>query len=133
MAAVVSRGFPACERGLNSAAETLTELTRGRETAAVPLSRVRLDVLALAAAMLAAAAFRFSWLDLMEFKADEANACRLALHVLGYSEPGVGRFFPTAGLVSSVGVPNPPLFVYLMALPLAVARSPIAAVALIAG
>jgi hypothetical protein len=65
----------------------------------------------------------------MEFKGDEANACRLALHVLGYSEPGVGRFFPTAGLVSSVGVPNPPLFVYLVALPLAFVRSPIAAAA----
>jgi hypothetical protein len=68
----------------------------------------------------------------MEFKGDEANACRLALHVLGYSEPGVGRFFPTAGLVSSISVPNPPLFVYLVAVPLAVVRSPLAPAACIA-
>jgi hypothetical protein len=30
----------------------------------------------------AAAAVRLLWLDLMEFKADEADACRLALHAL---------------------------------------------------
>ena len=80
----------------------------------------------------AASASRFSWLNLMEFKGDEATACRLALHVLGYREPGVGSFFPTAGLVSSVGVPNPPLFVYLVALPLAVVRSPLAAAVCVA-
>ena len=80
----------------------------------------------------AAAVSRFAWLDLMEFKGDEANACRLALHVLGYREPGVRSFFPTEGLVSSVGVPNPPLFIYLIALPLAVVRSPIAAAACVA-
>jgi len=80
----------------------------------------------------AAAATRFSWLNLMEFKGDEAEACRLALHALGYSEPGIGRFFPTEGLTSSIGVPNPPLFVYLMAVPLAIVRSPIAAVSVVA-
>lgn len=94
--------------------------------------RARPDLVALAATLAVAAVARLSWLDLMEFKGDEANACRLALHVLGYSEPGIGRFFPTAGLVSSVGVPNPPLFVYLVAIPLAIVRSPIAVAAAIA-
>src|SRR5438105_2085906 len=84
------------------------------------------------AVVVAAAAARFCWLDLMEFKADEAEATRLALHALGFTEPGVGRFFPTQGLISSVGVPNPPLFVYIVAVPMAVVRSPIAAAALIA-
>ena len=85
------------------------------------------------AGVVAVAAFtRLFRLDLMEFKADEAEACRLALHVLGYGEPGVGRFFPTQGLASSVGVPNAPLFIYLVALPLAVVRSPIAVAVAIA-
>jgi 4-amino-4-deoxy-L-arabinose transferase-like glycosyltransferase len=79
-----------------------------------------------------AAVTRFARLDLMEFKADEAEACRLALHVLGQAEPGVGEFFPTAGLVASVGIPNPPLFVYLLALPLAVTRTPLAAAVFVA-
>ena len=87
---------------------------------------------ALAAVLVIAAGTRFAWLDLMEFKGDEAAACRLGLHVLGFSEPGVGRFFPTAGLTSSIGVPNPPLFVYLLAVPLAIVRSPIAAAAFVA-
>ena len=94
--------------------------------------RARPDAVALAAILAVAAFVRFFRLDLMEFKADEANACRLALHVLGYSEPGIGRFFPTAGLTSSVGIPNPPLFVYLVAIPLRVVRSPLAAAAAIA-
>ena len=91
-----------------------------------------LDAVVLAGIVAVAAATRFSWLDLMEFKGDEAQACRLALHVLGFSEPGVGRFFPTEGLISSIGVPNPPLFVYLVSLPLLIVRSPLAAVTAIA-
>jgi Dolichyl-phosphate-mannose-protein mannosyltransferase len=102
------------------------------KTPAVRSSRVRPDVVLPAAILAAASVARFSWLDLMEFKGDEANAARLALHVLGYSEPGVGRFFPTAGLVSSIGIPNPPLFVYLVAIPMAIVHSPIAAAAAIA-
>ena len=98
-------------------------MSKGRPTAA----RV-----ALTAIMIVAALTRLVRLDLMEFKADEAEACRLALHALGYGEPGVGHFFPTAGLQASVGIPNPPLFVYLVALPLAVVRSPIAVAAAIA-
>ena len=106
------------------------------EVTARPLAIARQRItpagLALGVTIAAAAATRFSWLNLMEFKGDEAEACRLALHALGYSEPGVGRFFPTQGLTSSIGVPNPPLFVYLMAVPLAIVRSPIAAVSVVA-
>jgi hypothetical protein len=40
----------------------------------------------------------------MEFKADEADACRLALHTLGRSEPGVGTYFATSGTISSLGI-----------------------------
>jgi hypothetical protein len=70
----------------------------------------------------------------MEFKADEAQACRLALQVVdglrGHLPAGQG--FPLAGLLSSVGVPNPPLFIYLLALPLALWRDPLAAAIFIA-
>ena len=95
-------------------------------------SWLRLDALALFTILVVAAIVRFVDLDLMEFKADEAEATRLALHVLGLSEPGVGRFFPTAGLTSSVGTLNPPLFIYLIALPLAIVRSPLAAAGFVA-
>jgi 4-amino-4-deoxy-L-arabinose transferase-like glycosyltransferase len=80
----------------------------------------------------AAAVARLLWLDLMEFKADEAEACRLALHALGHSEPGVGKYFPTSGTVSSLGFSFPPLFIYVLALPLAIARNPVAAAGFIA-
>ncbi|MGZ4314629.1 MAG: hypothetical protein ACXVRK_01780 [Gaiellaceae bacterium] len=93
---------------------------------------VRWDHVVVFCIVLVAAAARFYRLDLMEFKGDEAGVYRLALHALGYSEPGVGRFFPTEGIPSSVGIPNTPLFVYLVALPVAVVRSPLAPVGLIA-
>lgn len=96
------------------------------------VAAVRMDVLAIGVTVAAAAATRFSWLDLMEFKADESEASRLGLHVLGYTEPGAGHFFPTEGLISSLGIPNPPLFVYLVAIPLAVVRSPLAVAGFIA-
>jgi hypothetical protein len=99
----------------------------------LPATRRSRIELVLVIAIVAVAAFtRLAWLNLMEFKADEAEAYRLALHVLGYSEPNVGRFFPTAGLISSLHVPNPPLFVWLLALPVAVVRSPLAAASAVA-
>jgi hypothetical protein len=94
-------------------------------------SRHRVGLI-LSATIVLAAAVRLVRLDLMEFKEDESEACRLALHVLGRSEPGLGTFFPTTGLEASVGIPNPPLFVYLMALPLAVMSTPMAAVVFVA-
>jgi len=95
-----------------------------------PLGR-RAELAALALILVAAAVTRLVRLDLMEFKADEAEAMRLALHVLGHAEPGVGTFFPTAGLVASVDVPNPPLFPYLLAVPLALHRSALTAAAFV--
>jgi hypothetical protein len=88
---------------------------------------------ALVAILAVAALLRLWRLDLMEFKADEAQACQLALQVLGHlrgSAPA-GQDFPLVGLLSSVGVPNPPLFIYLVALPLAFVRDPLAAAAFI--
>lgn len=97
-----------------------------------PLSRGERTALAV---VLGVAALARLWrLDLMEFKADEAEACRLALQVIaglaGHLRPG--QPFPLVGLLSSVGVPNPPLFIYLLALPLALWRDPLAAAGFIA-
>jgi len=91
------------------------------------LSLTREQVL-LGLILLVAAFGRFWRLDLMEFKADEAEAFRLACQVLGKPLAGSSDTFPLAGLTASIGVRNPPLFIYLIALPLVVAPSPFAAV-----
>jgi 4-amino-4-deoxy-L-arabinose transferase-like glycosyltransferase len=58
--------------------------------------------------MLAAGFFRLSYLDYMEYKADERYAFLLAKDLVKE-----GRF-PLKGLGASVGVANPPLFIYLI-------------------
>jgi 4-amino-4-deoxy-L-arabinose transferase-like glycosyltransferase len=63
-------------------------------------------------------------LDLVEFKLDEAIAVDLARRLLD------GDFL-TVGLRSSVGAHNPPLFVYLTAIPLALRDDPLAATAFV--
>ncbi|MDD9941139.1 MAG: hypothetical protein OXU20_08885 [Myxococcales bacterium] len=57
-------------------------------------------------------------LDLMEFKGDEAGVIDLALPL------ALGREWPLKGLVSSVGIHNPPLFIYLVAIPTAILPDP---------
>ncbi|HVW20522.1 MAG TPA: glycosyltransferase family 39 protein [Opitutaceae bacterium] len=82
--------------------------------------------IALAVILALAALVRLWRLDLMEFKSDEAQACQLALQIAAHEH------FPLTGLQASVGVPNPPLFVYLLALPLGLSADPVAAAAAIA-
>src|SRR5262245_6126572 len=74
----------------------------------------------LAGILALAAWLRLRELELMEFKLDEADAVELARGVLHGTLPAVG-------LTSSVGAKNPPLFVYLEAIPLAVWDDPRAA------
>ena len=99
-----------------------------------PASRRAAERLALAAILAVAAGVRLWRLDLMEFKGDEAQACRLAVQVVdvlkGHAVPG--EHLPLVGLMASVGVPNPPLFVYLLAVPLVFFATPLAAAAMIA-
>jgi len=74
----------------------------------------------LLAAVLALGAYlRFSHLGLLEFQGDEAYAANLALEFVKH-----GRF-PSAGLMSSVGVTNPPLFIYLLIPLFAVCANPV--------
>jgi 4-amino-4-deoxy-L-arabinose transferase-like glycosyltransferase len=81
--------------------------------------------LAAAAGIVALAGWlRLRGLGLVEFKSDEATGVDLARRLLDGT-------FPTVGLRSSVGALNPPLFVYLTAIPFAVSDDPLAATAFV--
>ena len=82
------------------------------------------ELLGLAGILGLSAWLRFRHLNLVEFKLDEANATDLRATLLDGT-------FPTVGLASSVGALNPPLFVYLTAIPLAVYDDPLAATAFV--
>ncbi len=76
--------------------------------------------------LLLAAGLRFYRLDLVEYKLDEANLSRMALDM------ATGRGIPLRGIGSSVGLPNGPLSVWLLAIPYAFSRSPIVATGFVA-
>jgi 4-amino-4-deoxy-L-arabinose transferase-like glycosyltransferase len=79
------------------------------------------EYVALVVLLLLAAVLRLGAPGITEFKRDEANLSQRALDLVH------GRDFPLLGLSSSVGVPNPPISVYLFAVPYALDSSPIAA------
>jgi 4-amino-4-deoxy-L-arabinose transferase-like glycosyltransferase len=81
--------------------------------------RSRSHWLLLAAIVLLGGWPRFSRLDLMEFKSDERELHRLAVK----QASGQWQF---SGLVSSTGLRNPPMAVYLYAIPALVSSDPIA-------
>jgi hypothetical protein len=89
------------------------------------VARGRWELLVLLGIAALAAWLRLRRLDLVEFKVDEAIAIDMARGVLD-------GHFPTAGLTSSTGARNPPLLIYLMAIPLAVRDDPVAATAFVA-
>ncbi|MBM3859908.1 MAG: hypothetical protein FJ395_09695 [Verrucomicrobia bacterium] len=68
----------------------------------------KLGWVALAAVLALGAWLRFQRLDLLEFKGDEAYATHIVQRVLH------GGGWPEVGLLSSVKVMNPPLFLYLL-------------------
>ncbi len=68
----------------------------------------RTEWIALSVILATGAWLRFSHLDLLEFKGDEAFAANQALEFVR------GGKLPTSGLMSSVGVSNPPLFIWLL-------------------
>ena len=81
--------------------------------------RSRSHWLLLAAIVLLGGWLRFSRLDLMEFKSDERELHRLAVK----QASGQWQF---SGLVSSTGLRNPPMAVYLFAIPALISSDPIA-------
>jgi hypothetical protein len=68
----------------------------------------RWEYIGLAGIVAIAAGLRFSHFHLLEFQGDEAYAALLALDALQTGK------LPFAGLMSSVGVTNPPLFAWLL-------------------
>ena len=74
---------------------------------------------AVAAIIVLAAVLRLGDLDLMEFKGDEAVAIHLTRPLVE------GTDVPGAGLMSSVGIHNPPLFIYLTAAPVLISHDPL--------
>jgi hypothetical protein len=81
--------------------------------------RCRTHWLLLAAIVLLGGWLRLSRLDLMEFKSDERNLHRLAV------KQASGQW-QLAGIVSSTGLRNPPMAVYLYAVPALVSSDPVA-------
>jgi 4-amino-4-deoxy-L-arabinose transferase-like glycosyltransferase len=87
-------------------------------------ARRRWELLVVLGIAVLAAWLRLRRLDLVEFKVDEAIAIDMARGVLNGD-------FPTAGLTSSTGARNPPLLIYLTAIPLAARDDPLAATAFV--
>jgi hypothetical protein len=80
----------------------------------------------LVAVLLLAAYLRLNHLDWTEFKLDEANLSQLAYRMARAGE------IPLTGIGSSVGIVNPPLAAWLLAIPYALSASPIVATGFIA-
>lgn len=78
----------------------------------------RLEWIGLAVIVAVGAWLRFSHFHLLEFQGDEAYAAQLALDALKTGQ------LPLAGLMSSVGVTNPPLFAYLLIPMFAISPNP---------
>ncbi len=69
---------------------------------------LKVELLILAAIVAVGAWLRFQHLELLQFAGDEAFAANKALEFVH------GGKLPTSGLMSSVGVSNPPLFIWLL-------------------
>src|SRR5512135_2751228 len=90
------------------------------------VSRRTLEIIAVILVLLLAAYLRLNHLDWTEFKLDEAHLSQIAYDMARH---GV---IPLTGIGSSVGIVNPPLAAWLLAIPYAVSSSPIVATAFIA-
>ena len=86
----------------------------------------RRDLAALALVLIVAAALRLSAPGVVEFLHDEATLSLLAQDMLAR------RSLPLTGMPSSVGLPNSPVTVYIMAVPYALSGSPLLATAYVA-
>ena len=83
----------------------------------VLLTRWR-DLAAMLLVVSLAAALRFNRGDVVEYFHDDAMLATMALELAD------GLRFPLTGILSSTGIPNPPVSVYAMALPFALSSSP---------
>jgi hypothetical protein len=85
----------------------------------------RADMIWISLIVVAAALMRLVNLSYMEFKGDEANNLYTACQIFQ-------NHVPLVGIPSSIGTDNPPFFIYLLALPLTLSRSPVLAAGFIA-
>jgi|GEM_PF-6686086 len=69
---------------------------------------------------------RLGWLGLAEFKGDESHVLLMAEGIAR------GQSYPLIGIGSSLGIPNAPFFVYLMAVPELLSREAIVATGFVA-
>ncbi|MCY4063689.1 MAG: glycosyltransferase family 39 protein [Chloroflexi bacterium] len=76
------------------------------------------DMAGLLLVVILAAAMRFSRADVVEYFHDDAMLATMALELAD------GLRFPLTGILSSTGIPNPPVSVYALALPFAISSSP---------
>ena len=82
----------------------------------------RRDLLALPLLILLAAVLRFGDGDIVEYFHDDAMLATLALEVAD------GLRFPLTGILSSTGIPNAPISVYIMAIPFVFSSDPLFAI-----
>jgi 4-amino-4-deoxy-L-arabinose transferase-like glycosyltransferase len=110
------------------ATEYAEQVARGEETYGPLVTPAwgRRDVIPLFLILLVAALLRLLNLDYMEFKGDEANNLFVAADLVS------GKAFPLVGIPSSIGTYNPPLFTYLMGIPLFFSRNPVIAAGFVA-
>ncbi len=78
----------------------------------------RRDLSAAVLVLAVAAFFRFGRADIVEYFHDDAMLATLALELAD------GARFPWTGILSSTGIPNSPLSVYILAFPFAVSADP---------
>ena len=90
------------------------------------VSRRTLEIIAVTLVLLLAAYLRLNHLEWTEFKLDEARLSQIAFDMARH---GV---IPLTGIGSSVGIVNPPLAAWLLAIPYVLSSSPIVATAFIA-
>lgn len=88
---------------------------------------LRSDWLVLACILLAAAVMRFGMPEIVEFFHDDGMLATLAQEMVA------SESFPVTGINSSVGIPNPPTSVYVMAIPFALDSNPMTAIYFIMG
>src|SRR5512138_1558420 len=90
------------------------------------VSRRTLEIITVSLVLLLAAYLRLNHLEWTEFKLDEAHLSQIAYDMARHGE------IPLTGIGSSVGIMNPPLAAWLLAIPYALSSSPIIATAFIA-
>lgn len=101
-------------------------MTIDDRTRPLPLAPRTLEIIAVSIILLLAAYLRLNHLDWTEFKQDEAHLSQLAFDMARHGQ------IPLTGIGASVGIVNPPLAAWLLALPYLMSVDPIVATGFVA-